>query len=148
LRRSEGERIYDRFAEGMSALDADPTKVVGFTEEALFKMQEKEHSDRRFRLIGGGLVLAAGAGVAASGLAFVHPSPGYSSHATTQTLMVGSGLLAAALGTTMILQGVLVRSPSDRLIDLWKEDPSLSKMPRLSVAPTPGGAMLTLGGAW
>lgn len=61
--------------------------------------------------------------------------------------------VGAGIGSSMLIAGIgfgasdrLTSDPVEEVIEIWRDDPSLKRLPRLGIAPITGGAMLSLSG--
>ena len=120
--------------------------MLAQTEEGLLGLQKQEKLRRRFDIAGGSVLLGVGVAAAVTvGVASATPRHwGLGQDALTAVEL--SSVALASFGAWTLITGLLQRSTSDRLIEVWQKDPAMLSMPRLSVAPVRGGGMLALSG--
>jgi hypothetical protein len=126
---SVGERIYGEF---VAALDAsgDARAVVARTESRLFELAADYRRQRRIAL-GFGIafdVLSIG-GFAA--LAYPKMDPFIRELIATEAAVLG-----LAGGLTILMS--YSPTPVERMVTIWKTDPSLTRVPRLTLTPVVG----------
>jgi hypothetical protein len=139
LRKSHGERIYDKFLSDMANTD-DAVSVVASTELLLDEIRNRERTWRK-RVEVLGWMLAGGSALALAGNELFGPDE----YKTEARLVLSGGVLVGAIGALVIRSNI---TPVERMVEIWQGDPSLSRLPRLSITPTNGGAIAGLGGTF
>jgi hypothetical protein len=136
LRTSRGEWIYERYSWGLQQSPDEFARVVSRTEESLFREADHYRKQRQWQRWGGGISLAIAAPLfvyaVAESRTFDLASPGMLIW-TALTTVAGSELVSS-----------FVPYPTERLAEIWREDPARHDSPRLIIAPTAGGASLAL----
>ncbi|MFT3767916.1 MAG: hypothetical protein QM820_20900 [Minicystis sp.] len=141
FRLSDGERLHEDFVRAMAAASpAGAAKVVADTERRLFELAGDYRRDRRI-LRGVGITAAA---LSTVGLV-VSAVPGTGIQDRGQFAIASGG--AAIVGVVGIVQS-FVPTPIERMADLWSTDPSLTRVPRVSLAPFVGPGALGLRGTF
>ena len=139
LRKSSGERVYDRFLSDM-ANTGDTTAVVASTELLLEGIREREHTWRK-RVEVLGWMLAGGSGLALVGNELFGPDD----YRTEARLVLSGGVLVGAIGALLIRSNI---TPVERMVEIWRGDPGIKRLPRLSITPTGGGVVAGYGGTF
>ncbi|WP_395855874.1 caspase domain-containing protein [Cystobacter fuscus] len=140
IRLSEGERLSRHFQQQVSSSGYDPAQLVASTESQLQMLLEQERSGRRtFQTILWTAIGLNTAGLLANELLETsHPdSKAYIRYVGTSTLAIGAGLLFASY---------FEKSSTEHVIRIWQGDPSIKRLPRMSIHPLDGGGMLSLRG--
>jgi hypothetical protein len=131
VRPSVGEKIYDDFVAELDASGGrDAAPIVARTESRLFQLAEDYRMQRRIAL-GGGIafeVLSIG-GFAA--LVYPKMDPFY-----RQVIAAYAAMFGVVGGLTILTS--YSPMPVERLVTIWKTDPSLTRVPRLSLTPVVG----------
>ena len=147
---SAGEQIYGDFTAGIAAAGpGDAARVFARTEARLHELAGRYRLRRHLALATGiALTTAAGAGTIAVAATAGASSPGALPKPVQVTL----------LGTYTMLFGLvtlpnLFPQPIERMVDLWDTDPSLTRIPRvsisgLSVVPAPHAVSVGVSGAF
>lgn len=138
LLRSPEERLQEEFARGLAAGE-DPALVVARADKGL---HEAAASYRQMRL----LLRWSGVGItAASAGVIVLNEVRYSSEQ-----LWGSRIVYGSVAITggLVFASSYIELPVERFVRLWDSDPGIRRLPRLSLAPLPSGAALTLQGEY
>jgi hypothetical protein len=138
---SSGERLLDDFTRSLSSAGpTDTARLVAGTERRLFDLARR-HRTRRWISLGFGIAIAS---FSAFGLVAEAATP----NRQAVTPAVTATFVTGALGGGLLMANGLVPSAVERMTDLWSADPSLTRLPRLTLAPLAGGASLGLGGVF
>ena len=145
--RFDGEELYDDYVAAMAHPPVDGARVVASTERRLFEMADRS---RRVRHV----LAPVSWGLAAASVALFAVEEATDGN-PTRRLELGTvdGIIGfCALGLATVSS---VPSPIERIVDIWTNDPSISRLPRAldraSVSLVPlrgGGAYLGLTGAF
>jgi hypothetical protein len=137
--QSEGEKLSRDFLEKVSTQGYDPAQLVMQTEAKLRLINEQEQKAHRTVETAGWILGGLGAaGLIAGELLLSSPQE--------KSLSRSGGTLFLSLGAMSVLSARLSSSPTQQVIRIWQNDPSIKKLPRLSVTPLSGGGMLSLSG--
>jgi hypothetical protein len=139
--RSDGEKLYDKYMQGMRTPGLDNAQVVAWTEERLRRLAGAYRSGRDFTLAAGIIAATLGAVMLVGGLTgpIWAKTPTFSDAGLTELTIGGAALLGAGGGA--IMRGVQP-TEIERIYGVWTRDPSLSRLPRRSaftLAPTLNG---------
>lgn len=145
IHRSPGEKLHDEFVSGLAGSSADLPGLVARTEERLYQLADEYRLDRKLSAgFGIGLTAICAAGVVANEFLPWRGQERYFVRVGFTTFTV----LTAAFSTYLLFP-----SPMERIADLWANDPGLTRLPRLSIAPIQtgwnvDGVMLSAGGVF
>jgi hypothetical protein len=140
LWRSRGEKLHEEFVHGLTVGD-DPALVVARAENGLHETAAFYRKSRlTLRWSGGALMGLSAAMFAltearASSSRNVYGAWG-SRFAYGSLLLAGGGVFASSF----------IETPIERFARLWDADPGIRRLPRVSLAPLPGGAAFALQG--
>jgi len=136
--RSAGEGIYADFVRGMAAAGpGEAARIFARTDERLHVLARRYRLQREIG-VGLGILLTTATGAATVVLAVDRSAvPGNEASSAQITLL---GTSATALGIFTVYN--LFPRPIERMVGLWDTDPSLTRIPRLtltglSVVPMP-----------
>jgi hypothetical protein len=148
VHRMPGELLYADFMRVMSNGGYDPLWVVARTERRLQELAKNERFDRQLRAP----VLFAMAGISATTALLLLPrnahDPMWGPKFDTAGLF---GLLS--VGSAAFAVSSLFPTPIERMVDLWKTDPGLKRLPHrgitsFSIIPIPHGFLGTVSGVF
>ncbi len=126
-----GERAASEY-RGVLKSEGDYGRAFAVADERLRELRADEARDRWIRgILGGVLVLGAGVGFVANEWSASTPDDRLAGR-------VGLGTVAV-LGGTLLGSAFLIQTPTQRLTQIWRRDPSLIQLQPL-VAATQGGA--------
>jgi hypothetical protein len=134
----ERERMFEDYRVQMTKPDADQARIAANVESRLLEIQKDERRRRTWSLVAGYLGTAAVAGLAVAN-EYSNSSPNYRLLERGFILGVGGMLLGVTLKTQ------LSTSATDKLIELWRKDPTRPSFD-LAIVPAPGGGLLGLSG--
>ena len=140
FRESHGESAYRHFVREIDDPDVSAAQAVANAEDRLLRLQREESNLRLF-----GEVLGwSGAGASVLALAG-NELFGPAEYRDELRVLFGGGLVAGVAGALILRSNI---TPVERMIDIWHDDPGIQRLPRLSVQPIEGGALLHYGGAF
>jgi hypothetical protein len=134
--RSPAERLHDDFLHGIRQ-GGDPALVVARTEKELDEIARDYRSTRLLlRWLGFGFTAGAAA-------LFVL-------NEVRDNTSKGNRLVYGIPGLTgaWVAFSSYYEYPIEQMVRLWQTDPGIRQLPRLSVSPLPGGAILGMTGAF
>ncbi len=134
--RTPAEKLHDELVLGLERGD-DPAHVVARAEDGLREVAEDY---RRVRT----LLRWSGLGVAVAGasLFVARELRGGAADRDSERLSLGALTLAGVWAAFSSTQ----EYPIERALRLWESDPGIRQLPRFSLSPVAGGAMLGLSG--
>jgi len=139
LRPAPGQRVYRRFRSAL-AEGEDPLRVVADTELRLEAMLRREQRGRCHLQIAG-WVVAAGSALGLVANEFAGPE----AHRGELRLLLGAGVVAGVGGALVIRANL---TPVERMVHIWQNDPGMRRIPRWSLLPTDGGAVVGVNGVF
>jgi hypothetical protein len=142
----DGEILYEDYVRDMADPSVDGARLVARTEQRLFDMADTTRNVRHVLAPAGWSVAVASAGLFAAE-EISDPNPKRRLELGVTSGIVGFvGLLVGSVSS--------VPTPIERMVDLWNSDPGIQRLPRtperpvVGVIPVPGGAALSVGGAF
>jgi hypothetical protein len=130
-----GERLAASYRADLRAGE-DPARAFAAADQRVRELAASEARKRRARgIAGGGLILLSGVLIAET------ERSGNTADVRIAGRIVWGG--AALVGASMLADALLVRSPLERLTEVWRRDPGILQL-QPSVAATRGGPMFGL----
>jgi hypothetical protein len=148
LTLSKGEKIQRDFRRRMLARRGDDGLIVADTERQLADLAASHARKRKIgEYVGWGL-LALSAAVLVLGETADRPvpDPTFVPRRDVRETTRFTGAIGITTGALIVTLARLMRTPEERIYGLWRDDPSIRRIPRLGIAPANGGGMLTLDG--
>ncbi|RKG96103.1 hypothetical protein D7X74_41655, partial [Corallococcus sp. CA047B] len=144
LRREDPALLLEEFNASDADPAADPGRTIARVDYRLNRFLAQERKIRRQLATAGWLYV--GASVVMFGLAELLRV----TDSDPQVVVDGerAALLMAVSGTSYLLRAHYTQSATEHLVRQWNSDPELRRLPRVSVAPVRGGAMLAVGAAF
>lgn len=139
LRESMGERIYAQFRQDLESA-REPVQVVARTELLLNDIRERERVWRR-RLERLGWTGAALSVAGIVGTECFAPE----GNKTLGRVGFSVGFAASVVGALAIRSNI---TPVERMVEIWRGDPGIQRLPRIAIQPTSGGALVGLEGSF
>jgi hypothetical protein len=134
--RTPAEKLHEELVLGLERGD-DPARVVARAEDGLREVAEDYRRTRTFLGWSG-----VGVAVAGASLFVARELNGGVADRDTERLSLGALTLAGVWAAFSSTQ----EYPIERALRLWESDPGIRQLPRFTVSPVPGGAMVGLGG--
>jgi len=141
LGSSPGERIHTDFRSRMALRRGDDGYIVADTERRLAELAARDARMRRWLGWAGWAI----AGVT-TGAWLVFEASHHDPRANPGVRLLAADFIGC--GALMVIGSQLGRTPEERIYSLWQNDPGIRRIPRIGVAPAPGGAMLSLGASF
>ncbi|QSQ23973.1 hypothetical protein JY651_03045 [Pyxidicoccus parkwayensis] len=144
LRKEDPEVLLAEFNASEANPAADPGRTIARVDYRLNRFLAQERRIRRqLKTLG---LLYLGSGAVTLFLAERQRSRG----GDREEVLNGelSALFAAAGGTAYLLRSSYTEGATEHLVRLWNTDADLRRLPRVSVVPARGGAMLALSGSF
>jgi hypothetical protein len=130
-----GERLASSYRADLR-MGEDPARAFAAADQRVRDLAASEARKRRGRgVMGGGLILLSGVLIAET------ERSGNTADVRIAGRLVWGG--AALVGASMLADALLVRSPLERLTEVWRRDPGILQL-QPSVAATRGGPILGL----
>ncbi len=136
VRTADLERLARRFDERAAT---DPHRALAEADVEIARLAKEAATERRVTAVVGGVGAAFFAG------SWIYRELREGSISNGERIFsygIPIALMISFVGSSFI------PTPQERLARLWKEDPSLRTIPRVGIAPAPGGAFLSLSGAF
>ena len=144
LRREDPEALLREFHASQADAAADPGLAIARVDYRLNRFLAQERNIRR-RLETVGWIYM-GASALLLGIGEVRRANGAPGHEVREAER--GALLAAVSATSNLLRARYTGSATEHLVQQWNSDPQLRNLPRVSVVPAAGGAVLAVGGTF
>ncbi|RKH13856.1 hypothetical protein D7V97_04580 [Corallococcus sp. CA053C] len=144
LRREDPELLLEEFRASSADPAADPGRTIARVDYRLNRFLAQERRVRRQLATAGWLYV--GTAVVLLGFAEARRTTGGNRQKVADDER--SALLLAVSGASYLLRANYTESATEHLVRQWNSDPELQRLPRVSVAPVAGGAMLAVGGTF
>ncbi|MFP2910800.1 hypothetical protein ACLESD_38340 [Pyxidicoccus sp. 3LFB2] len=144
VRRENPNDLLEEFRASSADPSVDPGHTIARVDYRLNRFLAQERKVRRQLATAGWLCM--GMSVVVLGVAEAERFSGGDPGKVVNSEI--GALLLAVSGTSFMLRARYTESATEHLVRQWNTDPDMQRLPRLSVVPSRGGAVLTLGGAF
>ncbi|NPC77104.1 hypothetical protein HPC49_02400 [Pyxidicoccus fallax] len=144
LRKEDPDALLQEFHAAEADPAADPGRTVARVDYRLNRFLAQERKVRRQLETLGWLYLASGVVTVAQA---EHGRLTGASHEEVVNREL-AGLAALVGGVSYLLRARSTESATEHLLHQWATDPDVRRLPRVSVVPTRGGAMLAVDGSF